>query len=712
VAGGRIARRNRWGIAATGAGLIVVVALVVLLRRDNELGRPQSDVASSDPAKSGTPSGITVRPGPPSTPRIQFNGHTSSVRAISFRPDGRVLASGGADATIRVWDFRTGGLLSTQSNTTSTPSGGSITHEVLLAAFSPDGKHLATNGGGPFSGQHAVRIWNGHTGRLLRSLGQSVAIPDAITFVEHGKVLITFHVGGLTPEGKRAQEKGGTLVRWDPQEATELGRTYVETAQSFPTFSPDGRFLAFAAAGGAVKLYNLQTGAVLRDVHRAIEETRRGPETAIRSLAFSPDGEWLAVGESTGRVSIYETAANRVLHVLNCGAESVRYLAFDSAHWRLATASQSRQGGATNVRVWDLERRCVRKQFAVGFVHAMAFAPDGTSLAVAGSKPGLTLWDAALEPLIIDQPEHQSSWRGPNSLALLPETDRVIVGGLAGLGTWDFREGKPVATSRTQATVPKVTVSADGQVMAVVESPMLQLLVRETNTGRELAQLDLTALRDPDEASPGKPNLQRIAFRARTSQIVVGTGGRAVLWDYRTGERFWPGPKAPVLPGPFGMAVSPDGRLLLTGTWERETRFSLLTLWDLNTGEPTRELGRQVHYLTGAVFSPDSRRLLTGGGGIIQLWDVETGHEIRRFSSQGVPVSFAPDGEHAASLHPSWIGLWDLERGDEYARIQRGPFLRDLVFSGDGRHLVTIADGQAEGIAVWPTLLTGVEDEH
>src|SRR6266480_3269294 len=94
------------------------------------------------------PSGITLR--------HVLEGHSGEIRQIAWSPDGRILASGSNDNTIRLWDAQTGQALQTLSGHSET---------VLSIAWSPDGRILASG-----SDDQAIRLWDAQTGQALRTL--------------------------------------------------------------------------------------------------------------------------------------------------------------------------------------------------------------------------------------------------------------------------------------------------------------------------------------------------------------------------------------------------------------------------------------------------------------------------------------------------------------------------------------------------------------
>ncbi len=168
--------------------------------------------------------------------RNRLQGHSELVISVAFSPDGKTLASGSADKTIKLWDVATGKL----SQTLTGHSDGVYSDEVSSVAFSPDGKTLA-------SGSHdkTIKLWDMATGKLSQTLtGDS----DAVYSV------------AFSPDGKTLASGSGdnTIKLWDvatgkPKQTITGHSEWVNSV----AFSPDGKTLASNSWDKTVILWNL-----------------------------------------------------------------------------------------------------------------------------------------------------------------------------------------------------------------------------------------------------------------------------------------------------------------------------------------------------------------------------------------------------------------------------------------------------------------------
>jgi eukaryotic-like serine/threonine-protein kinase len=578
-------------------------------------------------------------------------------------------------------------------------------HTVNFAHFSPDGTRIATGVGIYYSSL-------AHTARIVDASNGAHVSPE----LPHGGPVFnaTFSLDGRTLHSVAAD--GRTRV-WD---ASTGGLVRIEPWEGGGPYRHDRRGLAIVR-DSRVSLYNAMTGAPFGQpiIHK----------NGVMDIQWSLDDRLVATASKDGTVGIWDatTGANlRTIVVPNGGY--VYSAVFSPDGRRLLITSSYRC-----YHVYDIETGALSRSTPLhrGGVSAVAYHPDGR-LGVTGGADG----DAHIIDVATGRKVGQPLIHGSNirSVEFSPDGREIATASEdRAARLWAL----PVGYS------PMTRIYAGQNVKAAAFSPDGRTIV---------AGVQKQARRYPADGSPSESAsdtlsmVDRVRWRPDGRAFLTVSDTTARLWDASTGSpmpgsvpmhRDRNGPH----PGILCSAISPDGRLLLTGCSDSTVRR-----WDAATGRCLGVLLRTSDMVNALAIRPDGREIVTGDwSGHIRRWDAATGQPLAKPVLHGVQVTdlaYHPDGsiflsggadglarlwnahddrpagptlEHndyitrvafsadrgvmATASRDGLVKLWDVATGTALGPPIRhtGPVL-DLDFRPDGGALLTVSAG---AIIVW-----------
>jgi WD40 repeat protein len=666
--------------------------------------------------------------GAPGTMQLDLSGHTDSVIAVRWSPDGTKVATASNDRTARIWSTITGASLLTLSG-----------HNDVITSIDwhPDGSKIATS-----SNDKTVRIWSTLTGKLLHTLSGHAYAVHTVRWSPDGTMLATTSLDNTARIWSSATGANLSILQGHTDDVLALD------------WSPDGTKIVTAGEDNTIRIWSVTNGTNLQIV--------TGHTTYVTAVEWSPDGSKIASASIDKTAQIWSATTGTSLHTLSGHTDYVNAVHWSADGTKLVTASKDK-----TARIWSgINGSSIVTLYGhTGNIPNAAWSPDGSKIVTASADSTVRIWSATsgVNTILLSEHKHKVTdvqWSPDGTTIASASIDNTAALWSAISGANIFRlqghtrslstvswspDGTKVCTSSGDTTVRiwsaenGVTLltlrghtnylnsarwSPDGSKIAST-SRDLTTRIYEATSGALLLTL-AGAAKDvewsPDGTKIATVNadstvgiwsstsgllLQSIPVKTTTLQFIrwKPDGTQLATVSYDSTARIWSTTSGLLLLTLSGhtdylsaIRWSPDGLYIATASYDKTAR-----IWSSASGARICTLSRHTDRINDVDWSPDGVRIATSSSDrTARVWLAMSGVELFTLHGQTFDnrvIRWNPDGSKIATVSDRDVRIWSGINGTNIYTLQgHTSSIYDLAWSPNGTKIATASSDHSAKI--------------
>jgi WD40 repeat protein len=664
-----------------------VVTALVLVNAGSQVATAADDnmIRVWDLSTSNRP-----QPPEPPTPVKELKGHGGPVTSLApVSSDGKLIASGSRDGTLRVWDVAEG--RETKQFGHGAP--------VIAIAARPDGKRFASSGE-----TKTIKLWNGENGQQMAELRGEQRAQLAV----EKQSRLAARAKGRHEQAKQEVPKAEALAKTEADNVKKFtdgkaaaDKALAEKQEAFkkPTAEKEAADKAVADAKTAVD----KAKADLAQADKSANETMAALEKAkaARAAVESKSAEEKAAADKvvTEARTVRDNAAT---------AKTKAAGAIPQAENNLRQAEQKAKQAGDAFRKAEQELQTAQSamiaagkalEAAQAVAKRTADAVQVAKTAVGAADTLVKQAEAAVESAKKSESEAQQLFK---SLAFSSDGELVAAGNEAGLvQVWSAKSGAPVESFAGQSGAVVALAGIEPRDWIAVSANKTAIIWNGAAEWKLVRTIGAA-----DDANTLVDRVISLAFSPDGKQLATGSGqpsrsGQLKIWNVADGAlvREFADAHSDTI---FGLDFSPDGALLASAAGDRFAK-----IWNVAEGKFVRSFEGHTGHVLSVTWKSDGRMLATSGAdNAIKVWDFIAGEQRRTITgaAKEIPsLTFLGDGDELVSCS-----------GDQNVRVHRandggntrnfggsGDFLYSVAATDDGR--LVVAGGQDGVLRVWTT---------